>query len=557
MALSIFSKNKGNEQLVSIEKSLKAFFDRYNCNYEVEEVKDQSVIRYFFDFQGGHYVAFLHKAISVVEVIFPSIIDVPINRLSAVRSCCNRSNALSIYYKFLYSVDEETNQVDVNISSFVNVIDFEDFKALLEGFFEEQRDFIEMLNNTSSEAEEADTDDIEQHMARNKRELFLMRQQEFKSQDASLQWRPNDLEHLTLGQFFCAMQGKTGVQFKRLQVITSGLEVVEGHDDIAGIDLSSFLISGTGHQAAFVRDQAVVVLHFTTPLVSEDEESVMTLNFRQAGRDESSLYYRITAFLEADAVSRRHSCGSAADEVFPGAVTVLVAFDFATDIKRQQEFDYMWKDAKIKINEGKSSELSEEQQLIFDVTDANVAYCLYWGRHFMGQKRYYQAILYLENAFNALRLSYFKLSKDVKKSFFKVCYYIGFCYCDLRLYEKAFYYLDIISDLGRIDFAMEFVNVLANSSDMRIFNVINHIMQDIREHYDEEDELPEKIKNFINFLRRRRAYAFINFGKLDEAEKEFKAMLDEPENCDYAIDELAFIQLQRDSLKADENPEEK
>ncbi len=557
MALSIFSKNKGNEQLVSIEKSLKAFFDRYNCNYEVEEVKDQSVIRYFFDFQGGHYVAFLHKAISVVEVIFPSIIDVPINRLSAVRSCCNRSNALSIYYKFLYSVDEETNQVDVNISSFVNVIDFEDFKALLEGFFEEQRDYIEMLNNTSSEAEEADTDDIEQHMARNKRELFLMRQQEFKSQDASLQWRPNDLEHLTLGHFFCAMQGKTGVQFKRLQVITSGLEVVDGHDDIAGIDLSSFLISGTGHQAAFVRDQAVVVLHFTTPLVSEDEESVMTLNFRQTGRDESSLYYRITAFLEADAVSRRHSCGNAACEVFPGAVTVLVAFDFASDIKRQQEFDYMWKDAKIKINEGKSSELSEEQQLIFDVTDANVAYCLYWGRHFMGQKRYYQAILYLENAFNALRLSYFKLSKDVKKSFFKVCYYIGFCYCDLRLYEKAFYYLDIISDLGRIDFAMEFVNVLANSSDMRIFNVINHIMQDVREHYDEEDELPEKIKNFINFLRRRRAYAFINFGKLDEAEKEFKAMLDEPENRDYAIDELAFIQLQRDSLKADENPEEK
>ena len=42
----------------------------------------------------------------------------------------------------------------------------------------------------------------------------------------------------------------------------------------------------------------------------------------------------------------------------------------------------------------------------------------------------------------------------------------------------------------------------------------------------------------------------ITFGELDVAESEFKQMLNEPENRDYAIDELAFIQHKRDSRRA-------
>jgi Tfp pilus assembly protein PilF len=49
----------------------------------------------------------------------------------------------------------------------------------------------------------------------------------------------------------------------------------------------------------------------------------------------------------------------------------------------------------------------------------------------------------------------------------------------------------------------------------------------------------------MNFIRRRRGYAYIDFNQLDQAEKIFTQMLDEEENADYAINELAYIKKLR------------
>ena len=53
--------------------------------------------------------------------------------------------------------------------------------------------------------------------------------------------------------------------------------------------------------------------------------------------------------------------------------------------------------------------------------------------------------------------------------------------------------------------------------------------------------MPEHIRQFISFLRRRRGYALIDFGKLDDAEKIFTSMLDDLENAPYASQELGYI----------------
>lgn len=528
----------------SVEKSLQDFLMRRNCVFTVEESDDNHMIRYVFDYQGGHFVALLYQDVPGVEVVFPRFVFVPMKLLQEVRSCCNHYNTSMAQFKFIYAIDEESNTISVSQAAYVPMHVTDCFSHLLESFFVVNRDFCDFLENVSSHAEGLEADDFESHLTRQVREMFLLRQQEFKSQDVSLQWRPNDLEHLTMGQFFYNMFSDLHeAKFCRLQVITEGLSLVEGHEVIAGTDLSSFLISDTGGTPVFVRAQAVAVLHFVMSQVSGGEERVMIFNFRQAGNDDSSLYYRISALLEAEEASRFHSLNSK-DAMF-SPVTVLVARDFAGDEKRLQEFDYMWKDAQIKKNEGREHELTGEQRLIGDVTDVNVAHCLYWGRRYMSEKRYYEAIIYLKNAFCALRLSFFELSKEMKKNFFDICYYIGFCYCDLKLYDKAFYYLHIISVHGRIDYSMEYVNMLANSGDIRIFTVIERMLEDIDENFGDDDEIPDNIQDFFNFLRRRRAFAFISFGKLDKAEKEFKAMLNEPDNRDYAIKELAFIQRQR------------
>lgn len=44
------------------------------------------------------------------------------------------------------------------------------------------------------------------------------------------------------------------------------------------------------------------------------------------------------------------------------------------------------------------------------------------------------------------------------------------------------------------------------------------------------------------FLRRRRAYTFVDMGRLDDAEEAFKEMLNEDANKEYAKGELEYIQ---------------
>ena len=70
-------------------------------------------------------------------------------------------------------------------------------------------------------------------------------------------------------------------------------------------------------------------------------------------------------------------------------------------------------------------------------------------------------------------------------------------------------------------------------------------MDEVKHNFSEDEELPDNIRQFINFMRRRRGYAYIDFNQLDQAEKIFTKMLDEEENADYAINELAYIKKLR------------
>ena len=81
------------------------------------------------------------------------------------------------------------------------------------------------------------------------------------------------------------------------------------------------------------------------------------------------------------------------------------------------------------------------------------------------------------------------------------------------------------------------------------------LMSAIQQHITDDGEVPEDLQSFVNFLRRRRAYALIDFDDLDEAEKAFTQMLDEPENSDYALGELAYIKQLR-KTRATTDPEQ-
>jgi len=69
----------------------------------------------------------------------------------------------------------------------------------------------------------------------------------------------------------------------------------------------------------------------------------------------------------------------------------------------------------------------------------------------------------------------------------------------------------------------------------------------IHEMEAEGGDVPEHLTELLNFLRRREVYIEIDRGYLDEAETICKEMLNEPENSDYALSELAYLQKLRGS----------
>ena len=59
----------------------------------------------------------------------------------------------------------------------------------------------------------------------------------------------------------------------------------------------------------------------------------------------------------------------------------------------------MWKEAKSKVANGEENQLTEEQRLIANVESVDAARFVYRSRTLHRQKRYYEAISCLENAY--------------------------------------------------------------------------------------------------------------------------------------------------------------
>lgn len=532
----------------SIEDTLKQFFAEYNCKFELEaddEEKSRGFNRYFFDFQGGHYVAnTFHE--SGVEIVFPRIVDVPARYLDIVRATCNRCNSNDSCYKYSYVAREEQAEIGVHISYFAEVATVESLHKAISEFFQAQREFNECLKNAVENGRRDHTLDVERVYSERKRELFLIRNQEIQHGQTIADTFFSEGKQLTLGSLVKDLLDRKDIKFTRLQVMDDKTmtDMKEDETDLEKVSLTSFIVDDSGEEPSYRSSVVTMAATYKTPLSeSPDDTYVLTISMREAGIADRTLFYRVTlAFDQGDASMRNSILATSTDNKTPLSHSLLVGYDFSSSDQLRAEADYMWKDALIKVSENKNEELSDEQEMLMDVTCSNNAYNLYWGRHYMLNNRYYEAIAHFENVYRRTRKSFFTSSKEATKQFMQMLYYLGFCYCELGLYEKAFYYLNIVRTTGNIHHVMEYVNVLANSGDIRVFKEIETIAEDVHQQFTDDEDIPEHVQNLLSFLKRRRAFSLIEFGEFDEAEKAYKALLDDPESHDYALNELAYLQ---------------
>lgn len=551
------SANRGRQAMDLLQKWLKEL----NCKYEVDKKEETSVVR--FDYQSGHFQALIDDDSEVVTFRYLFIFTTQLEKLEIVRSVCNGLNTRVDMVKMVYSFDRDKNEVYVHVLVEMPVVPgASGLKAVftdgLARCFSTQFLFMREFDDEVKHCKESGTEDLETSLASHKRELFLLREQEFSHQSHDMQLRPNADEVLKLGRLVSLLFGQDAFVFNRLVVADADGHAQVLTEKLADFNLlSPFLMTRPeGGEPEFKETDVVLQLSFTMP---DGVASTLVISLKPEGRTDTTCYVRLTCCIPARGINVNVSEGGKYNRL--QAHSLLVAYDLQSSQKQRQEFEYMWQDAKDKALAGKEEEMTDEQWLMLAANSSNVAQALYRGRQLMHGERYFEALLYLENAYDDLQSRFQTLGNQAKDRFYELCYFIGFCYCELERYEQAYFYLDIVFQLNRVIYTQEYINCLVNSGDFRALYVIDRLLSDIRKDDGgdkEEDEgdgdkqqSDSVLQHFINFLRRRRGYVLVDMGRLDEAEKMFREMLNEEDNSDYALEELAYIQRLKEAGERD------
>ncbi len=526
----------------SVKADFEHFLKANNCAYTVNK-EDNGATIFNFEFQAGQFVAAIRKQDDSIEVTYPCIATASMIHLPLVRSKCNDRNNSNILFKYSYSIDNEEGEVNVHMSFFNNRVTDEDMVHQLKAAFHFQREWLRDFDEAVSASRDYESADLESEIYKYQREMFLLRRLELRHQlDSNAAAIATGTGTLPLWQMLDTVAPLPDTRLLFMTVNTvNGQQRIEDEQTIRDYDLRRVLVEGEGKTARFTRDYAVLDLHYKQGL--DEKPKMTTIAITAEGEDDQSLYSRITVTHVPRNASRMNSLSNEGRQ--PHSISMLIALDRSDEKQRQQEFDYMWTDAQLKARNGEKDSLTDDQLLLGQVRVADTAYNMYWGVQMFNSGRYYEAALYLENVFNSYRSDFFEMGSEGKRLFMEAAYKLGFCYNELGLPKQAFYYLDLMASDGNIRHTMELVNSMANSKDLRLFSYTEGIMDEVKRNFDDNEELPENIRDFINFIRRRRGYAFIDFNQLDQAEKIFTQMLDEEENADYAINELAYIKRLR------------
>ena len=528
-----------NRRIVS--KALKAL----NCTGEWRKEGDAALVRYTF--QSGHFGIRIIGNCPQVELSYLFFAEAEMKDINIVRHVCNHFNLNSTGPRFSYSINEETNIIDMHILTPL-LLDDDRAKDILSSamvdMFLWQNSFIRSLTDVKKEAKSSATSDLEWSEKEVARDFFLLREQELRHQKKGAEWRQNDKEAATLEQWMDKVFGLVDVVFSELTVVTDTVTVINDRESIASYNLSDTLIV----DGAFVRQKAMLDLVFFLPAHPTTRRR-MTFSIQQADGCEDVLYYQVVATLLPlpSGIGRPlHS-----KEVQVQSHSVLLAYDLRSTKQLQDEFVYMWKEAKSKVANGEENQLTEEQRLIANVESVDAARFVYRSRTLYRQKRYYEAISCLENAYRLLNSNIDKKSVEERNLFLEVCYMLGFCYNELQQYDRAYYYLTFVTGVNRTLYAEEYVNCMIYLGDYRSLMTIDGILEDLHNSIveDEEGEVEQSVHPFLQFLYRRKAYVLVELHRFDEAEEMLRQMIDDPESGDFALDELAYIQQLREKDK--------
>lgn len=511
-----------------------------SLNCETSWIDEQSDRVVSYQYQNGHFKIRVENGSPFARMLYLFCYTTSLDDINYVRIACNHCNINSENERVVYIINEQKNEVDLHILAGLMFNENNVKEALtvnMRKIFAMQNFFMRKYTDIKGEGKGSPNEDQETETAEFRRQLFLIRQQELQRQEVG-ELRVNAQSTIPLSELMDKTMGLDHITPHKLVRYGNPPSEFLEENEILNFDLKS-LMRVNNTEADFQQSPVQLSLSFETPRHPGLEYEMM-INMRHEGFDGHSQYYRLTLCLMPAPVSGKMSYTQRHNEQRMNSV--LVAYDLTSPQQQINEFNYMWSEAKSKLRKGE--ELSDEQALICECLDTSMAQLLYRGKKLFLAERYYEALVNLENAYDKMQRNFDIMSHREKETFYEVCYMSGFCYCELRQYKRAYSYLDSILGLQRIVYTEELVNCMVNSGDYRAFKFVDNLITQISQTLDlEEGETPpEHLARFLSFLKRRKTYLLIEKLRFEEAKEILNKMLDDPDNSDFALNELAYIQ---------------
>ena len=371
---------------------------------------------------------------------------------------------------------------------------------------------------------------------------YLPEELEFQNQKEGFRWRANRDHAVILGTMLNRIFDIRKEDLLSLYVVytrsdcQTGKEIIQP-DDIWDFDLCKAM-ADEKHPEMFY-NQVTLCVSYTR---NEETEETVLIHLKENGGDEQTRFIR--ASIMRTLSTEEGDVSFSATQNQPETCSILFAYDMTDPQRRIAEFKK--KVDKVAEKYAKGKELDADETALIAKIAPEAGWNYSWGHEAFNEKRYWDALLYLENAFYLLKEKFFDdtLSDEGLDVFYHCCYLTGFCYAEMKLYQKAYYYLSFVWPLDNITYNYEYINCLVHSKDPRALQEID----DELEWLDglKEEEFTEEISRYCCFLLRRRAYVLTDMNRLDEAEELLKELLETEERTEYIQGELDYIKRLRE-----------
>lgn len=543
---------KAEKTADTLEKTLQ----KMNCKYNKDTSK-KNVVYFDLTYQGGNFLALCQKnKDQIVNFLFPEVMSVKQENANLIKVICNTMNSQNILIRSVYRYDESKNVTAVDIL-FDILVDNQNkhIQSYLEkilGFCftvrnEMEIQFCKIKDECANFEECAENDKRKQYLI-NEQELLMQSSAKFKDES---HYDPE--KSITLSQFMTLALQQTPMKFFNLQIVTDTITTLTDSQAIANFDLLHPLRNPNLDWNA-PSTQATLIAKYQN--VKNSLVQTLCLHLSPEGESQFSRYVRVHSFASALKTNDEYQINNLRTRGIDASV--LLAIDNTTDEQRWQEVDFMFQDAVNKIENGKMDELTEEQAMMYRFADNSLKKNLYFGTQLFLDKRYLEALQFFKNSYRELSTHYQQLNNEQQEAFFDINYMMGFIYCDLKQFDRAFYYLDLCYHAGHLQGTQEYINCLCNSGDLRAFHAIDTTYEKLIHHAQANEEEPNHF--MLEFLIRRRAYMLIEIGELDKAESFLKRFLDKFDSSSttytFILQELQYVVDLKEKLRESNSEKE-